>query len=152
MLSVWDSARQTSLLTDASELAVSAILVQPDDARGFLTVAFESCKLTQPKCQYPPHLFKLLAVEHELKTIHPYLLDKLNLLAKHKYTVVHILAELTPQTSLTATWATRASWTPPDQQYPRGLKSLIWRSSLFQPQPQRQQQPFSIPDWTPVPR
>ena len=45
---VWDPARArpTSLLTDASELAVSAILEQPDDAGVFHPVAFESRKLT----------------------------------------------------------------------------------------------------------
>ena len=32
VLLVWDPARPTLLLTDASELAVSAILEQPDDA------------------------------------------------------------------------------------------------------------------------
>ena len=47
MLRVWDPARPTRLLTDASELAVSAILEQPDNADAF---------------QYLPHLLELLAV------------------------------------------------------------------------------------------
>ena len=44
MLLVWDPARPTRLLTDASELAVSAILEQPNDAGAFRPVAFESRK------------------------------------------------------------------------------------------------------------
>ena len=76
VLRVWDPARPTRLLTDASELAVSAILEQPDDAGAFHPVAFESRKLTPPERSYPPHLLELLAVVHALKTLRPYLLDK----------------------------------------------------------------------------
>ena len=54
MLLVWDPARPTRLLTDASKLAMSAILEQPDDAGVFHPVAFESRKLTQPERKYPP--------------------------------------------------------------------------------------------------
>ena len=56
-------ARPTRLLTDASELAVSAILEHPDDAGAFHSVAFESRKLTQPERSYPPHLLELLALK-----------------------------------------------------------------------------------------
>ena len=70
-----DPALQTRLLTDASDLAVSAILKQQDDAGVFHPVAFESCKPTQPERQYTPHLFELLAVVQALKTLRPYLLD-----------------------------------------------------------------------------
>ena len=117
VLRVWDPARPTRLLTDASELAVSAILEQPDDAGAFHPAAFESRKLTQPERSYPPHLLELLAVVHALKALRPYLLDKpfelhtdnaslqwlqqqrhvshhqarwLNLLAEYQYRVVHI--------------------------------------------------------------
>ena len=76
LLRVWDPARPTRLLTDASELAVSAILEQPDDAGEFHPVAFESRKLTSPERSYPPHLMELLSVVHALKTIRPYLLGK----------------------------------------------------------------------------
>ena len=51
VLRVWELAQPTRLLTDASELAVSAILEQPDDAGAFQRfhpVALEFCKLTQP--------------------------------------------------------------------------------------------------------
>ena len=66
----------TRLLTDASELAVSAILEQPDNAGEFHPVAFESRKLTSPERSYPPHLLELLAMGHALKTLLPYLLEK----------------------------------------------------------------------------
>ena len=48
VLRVWDPARPTRFLTDASpaELAVSAVLEQPDDSGAFRPVAFESPKLT----------------------------------------------------------------------------------------------------------
>jgi hypothetical protein len=52
VLRVWDRERPTSLLTDASEpseLAVSAILEQPDDTGAYHPVAFESRKLTLPE-------------------------------------------------------------------------------------------------------
>jgi hypothetical protein len=49
VLHIWDQARPTRLLTDALELAVSAILKHPDDAGAFCPVAFESRKLMQPE-------------------------------------------------------------------------------------------------------
>ena len=128
VLRVWDPARPTRLLTDASELAVSAILEQPDDAGAFHPVAFESRKLTQPERSYPPHLLELLAVVHALKALRPYLLDKpfelhtdnaslqwlqqqrhvshhqarwLNLLAEYQYRVVHIPGRTNPADFLT---------------------------------------------------
>jgi hypothetical protein len=67
-------------VTDASELAVSAILEQQDESCAFYPVTFESRKLTQPEPErsYPPHLLALLrlAVVHAFKTLRPYLLDK----------------------------------------------------------------------------
>ena len=112
MLRVWDPARPTRLLTDASELAVSAILEQPDDTGAFHLVAFESHKLTP----IARTLLGLLAVVHALKALRPYLLHKpfelhtdnvilqrlqqqhhvshhqarwLNLLAEYQYRAVH---------------------------------------------------------------
>ena len=58
-------------LIDASELAVSVVLEQPDDAGAFHPVEFESRKLTQLERSYPPHLLDLLAVVHALKTLRP---------------------------------------------------------------------------------
>ena len=69
VLRVWDPARPTRLLTDASELAVLAILEKPDDAGAFHPVAFESRKLTQPERFYPPHLLELLAPVHAFKSL-----------------------------------------------------------------------------------
>ena len=120
---VWDPARPARLLTNDSELAVSAILEQPDDAGEFYPVAFESRKLTSPERSYQPHLLELLAVVHALKMLRPYLLDKpfelhtdnaslqwlqqqrhvshhlarwLNLLAEYQYRVVHIPGRTNP--------------------------------------------------------
>jgi hypothetical protein len=76
VLRVWDPARPTRLLTDASELVVSAILEQPDCTVTYHLVAFESRKLTPPERLYPQHLLELLAVVHALKTLRPYLLEK----------------------------------------------------------------------------
>ena len=61
---VWDPARPTRLLTDSSELAVSAILEQPDDTGAYHPIAFESRKLIPPEWMYPAHLLELLAVVH----------------------------------------------------------------------------------------
>ena len=112
------------------ELAMLAILEQPDDAGAFHPVAFDSRKLTQPERSYPPRLLELLAVVHALKAQRPYLLDKpfelhtdnlnailqwlqqqrhvshhqvrwLNLLAEYQYRVVHIPGRTNPADSLT---------------------------------------------------
>ena len=128
VLRVWDPARPTRLITDASELAVSAILEQPDDAGAFHPVAFESRKLTAPERTYPPHLLELLAVVQALKSLRPYLLDRsfelhtdnasltwrmqqrtlshhqarwLNLLAEYQFRVVHIPGRTNPADFLT---------------------------------------------------
>ena len=42
VLRVWDPSRPTRLTTDASELAVSGILEQPDEGGAFHPIAFES--------------------------------------------------------------------------------------------------------------
>ena len=76
VLRVWDRHRKTVLTTDASELAVSAILSQPDDAGNLLPVAFESRKLTVAERAYPPHMLELLAVVHALRTFRHYLLPQ----------------------------------------------------------------------------
>ena len=128
VLRVWDPARPTRLITDASELAVSAILEQPDDAGAWHPVAYESRKLTAPERAYPPHLLELLAVVHALKVLRPYLLDRpfelhtdnaslqwfqqqrhvthqkarwLNSLAEFRMTVVHIPGRTNPADFLT---------------------------------------------------
>ena len=46
VLQLWTPGRRTRLITDASELAVSAILEQADSSGTFRPVAYESRKLT----------------------------------------------------------------------------------------------------------
>ena len=123
VLRVWDPTRPTRLTTDASELAVSGILEQPDDDGAFHPIAYESRKLTAPERAYPPHLLELLAVVHCFKSFRPYLLDRtfelrtdnaslqwflqqhslshhqarwLNTISEFKFTVVHIPGRLNP--------------------------------------------------------
>ena len=97
-LRVWDPPRPTRLLTDASELAVSAILEQRDDAGAFHPVAFESRKPTQPERSHPPHLLELLAAVSALKTLHVshHQARWLNLLAEYQHRVVHIRGRTNP--------------------------------------------------------
>ena len=76
VLRVWDPGLPTRLTTDASELAVSGILEQPDSSGAFHPIAYESRKLTAPERAYPPHLLELLAVVHCLKSFRPYLFDR----------------------------------------------------------------------------
>ena len=76
VLLVWNPARPTRVVTDASELAVSAILEQLDDDGAHHPVAFESRKLTAAERAYPVHLRELLAVVHAMRTLRPYLLDR----------------------------------------------------------------------------
>ena len=48
MLRVWDPARPTRLLTDASELALSAILEQPNNGFKWLCLPLNAAILEQP--------------------------------------------------------------------------------------------------------
>jgi hypothetical protein len=123
VLLVWDPARPTRLVTDASELAGSGILEQQDDRRVYHPVAYESRKLTPPELAYPPHLLELLAVVHCLKAFRQYLLHQpfelhtdnaslqwfqqqrtlsyqqvrwLNLISEFKFKVVHIPGRSNP--------------------------------------------------------
>ncbi len=61
-------------MTDASELAVSWILDQPDPSGLFHQISYESRKLTDQERTCPPHLLGLLAVVHYqcLKSFRPY--------------------------------------------------------------------------------
>ena len=76
VLRVWKSTQPTQLITDASELAIGAILEQQDDQWDWHPVVFESCKNTLPKWHYTTHLLELLAVVHALHAFWPYLLNK----------------------------------------------------------------------------
>ena len=63
VLRTFDPTRRCVLTTDASGLAVAAILTQPDDAGRLDPMAFESRKLTATERAYPAPL-ELLAVVH----------------------------------------------------------------------------------------
>ncbi len=57
---------RTGLTADASNIAVVAILTQPDDSGRQHPVAHESRKLTAAERNDPRHTFELLAVVHAL--------------------------------------------------------------------------------------
>ena len=72
MLRTFDPARRAVLTTDASNLAVAAILTQPDDEGRQHPVAYESRKLTAAEQNYPAHVLELLAVVHALRVVRHY--------------------------------------------------------------------------------
>ena len=74
VLRAFDPSRRSTLTTDASEHAISAVLTQPDDAGEQHPVAFESRKLTAAEQAYPAHVLELLAVVHALRVFRHYLL------------------------------------------------------------------------------
>ena len=89
VIRVWDPARPTHLLTDASELAVSVFLEHPpreaaqpqplglpqNNFTPSLSSHTNRRLPTQPELSYPPML-ELLSVVYALKKLRPYLLDK----------------------------------------------------------------------------
>ena len=74
VLRTFDPRRRCILTTDASELAISAVLTQPDDEGLHHQVALESRKLTSAEQAYPAHVLELLAVVHALRVFRHYLL------------------------------------------------------------------------------
>jgi len=74
VLRTFDSRRRSVLTTDASEVALSAVLTQPDDDGVHHPVAYESRKLTEAEQAYPAHVLELLAVVHALRAFRHYLL------------------------------------------------------------------------------
>ena len=74
VLRTFDPQRRAVLTTDASGLAVAAILTQPDDEGHQHPVAYESRKLTVAERNYPAHVLELLAVVHALRVFRHYLL------------------------------------------------------------------------------
>jgi hypothetical protein len=74
VLRTFDPRRRSVLTTDASGLAVAAILTQPDDEGHQHPVAYESRKLTVAERNYPAHVLELLAVVHALRVFKHYLL------------------------------------------------------------------------------
>ena len=59
---------------DASNVAIAAILTQPDEVGRQHKVAYESRKLTAAERNYPAHVLELLAVIHALLAFRHYLL------------------------------------------------------------------------------
>ena len=76
VLRTWDPSKRGMLTTDASGLAVSAILTQPDADGLHHPIAYESRKLTATERDYPAHVLELsrLAVVHALRVFKHYLL------------------------------------------------------------------------------
>jgi len=74
VLRTFDPSRRAVLTTDASGLAVAAILTQPDDDGQQHPIAYESRKLTAAERNYPAHILELLAVVHALRVFRHYLL------------------------------------------------------------------------------
>jgi hypothetical protein len=74
VLRTFDPTRRAVLTTDASGVAVAAILTQPDDEGFQHPVAYESRKLTAAERNYPAHVLELLAVVHALRVFKHYLL------------------------------------------------------------------------------
>jgi hypothetical protein len=74
VLRTFDSRRRSVLTTDASAVAISAVLTQPDDDGVHHPVAYESRKLTLTEQAYPAHVLELLAVVHALRVFRHYLL------------------------------------------------------------------------------
>ena len=74
VLHTFDPARRGVLTTDASKLAVAAILTQPDDEGRPHPGAYESRKLTAAERNYPPDVLELLAVVHAHRAFRHYLL------------------------------------------------------------------------------
>ncbi len=75
VLRTFDPSRRSILTTDASGLAVAAILTQPDDTGYQHPIAYESRKLTAAERNYPAHILELLAVVHALRVFRYYLLS-----------------------------------------------------------------------------
>ncbi len=73
-LRTFDPTRRAVLTTDASNVAVAAILTQPDDKGHQHPVAYESRKLTAAERNCPAHILELLAVVQALRTFWHYLL------------------------------------------------------------------------------
>ncbi len=74
VLRTFDPTRRAVLTTDASGVAVAAILTQPDDEEFQHTVAYESSKLTAAERNYSAHVLEQLAVVHALRVFKHYLL------------------------------------------------------------------------------
>jgi len=68
-----DFSKTFYVMTDASDLATGAVLMQ-DQGKGLQPIAFESQKLQGTEHRYPPHELELLAIIHALRAWQHYLL------------------------------------------------------------------------------
>ena len=62
------------VMTDASNVAIGAVLSQPDQHKELHPVAFESCKLSDAEKNYPVHEKEMLVIIHTLQTWQVYFL------------------------------------------------------------------------------
>jgi hypothetical protein len=62
VLCTFNPARRAVSMTDASNMAVAAILTQPGDEGRQHPVAYDNCKLTAAEQNYPAPVLELLAV------------------------------------------------------------------------------------------
>ncbi|CAI7909028.1 unnamed protein product, partial [Closterium sp. NIES-53] len=72
MLHIADPHRPFELVTDASDIAVGAVLMQ-DFGNGLQPIAYESRKLHPPERNYPIHDHEMLAIVHAFKVWRCYL-------------------------------------------------------------------------------
>ncbi len=147
----------TRLKTDASELAVSVILEQPDQSGAFHTISYESRQLTAPERAYSLHLSELLAVVHCFKSFRSYLLGRifqlrtdnaslrwflqrsslnhhqarwLNTVSKFQFSVVHITGRLNPADQLSWMRFTTGEGPAPTAGYGDGSSELFHVGSM----------------------
>ncbi|CAI7771262.1 unnamed protein product [Closterium sp. NIES-54] len=72
VLHIADPHRPFEVVTDASDIAIGAVLLQ-DFGNGLQPIAYESRKLHPPEKNYPIHDRKMLAIVHAFKVWHCYL-------------------------------------------------------------------------------
>ncbi|GJP34469.1 hypothetical protein CLOM_g18908 [Closterium sp. NIES-68] len=72
VLRIADPSRPFEVLTDASDFAIGAILLQ-DFSEGLQPIAYESRKLQAAECNYPVHDKEMLAIVHAFKVWRCYL-------------------------------------------------------------------------------
>ncbi|CAI7912309.1 unnamed protein product [Closterium sp. NIES-53] len=70
VLRIIDPHRPFEVVTDASDIAIGAVLLQ-DFGNGLQPIAYESRKLHPPEKNYPIHDHEMLAIVHAFKTLDP---------------------------------------------------------------------------------
>ncbi|CAI7785805.1 unnamed protein product [Closterium sp. NIES-53] len=72
VLRLADPSRPFEVITDASDFAVGAVLLQ-DFGKGLQPIAYESCKMQPPERNYPVHDKEMLAIVHAFRVWRCYL-------------------------------------------------------------------------------